>query len=281
MRNFGFFALRLPIVLVASMSAVASAQQTSTASGPAWQPLRTEQGCSKVSKVVGDTQLWVSTYPSEPKYGLSVIFQTDLDLYIELEIALDRQSMMPDNQPRIVRVYPAASGSPQHTAYVSISPRSFDGRLGNYVTVNINGGQAFIDWVTRNPEFYVVKDGRILRSVYLVGVRDALPVLQSCLPLTAPPNREAAVIGNVAQWLEIESWDVEPGTTTGPIGAELTVSREGKVTYCRITKSLGRADLDKRFCDALISRGKFRPATDANGNLISSKFPFNLKGLSF
>lgn len=278
MRNHEFLALGGALALAASIGSAASAQQTATASGSAWRPLRTELGCEMVSKVVGDTELRVSTSPSVPKYQMSVIFDADFNLYAQIELAFDRQLLM-GNQ--IVRVYPAASGAPQHSANVSFFPRSFDGRFGNFVRVNINGDDKFVDWVSRNPEFYIVINGRTESRVYFAGVEEALRVLQSCLPLVAPPNREVAAIGNIARWLEIETWNVEPGTTTGPIGAELTISREGRVAYCRITKSLGRADLDKRFCDALIRRGKFRPATDANGNLISSKFPFNLKGLSF
>ncbi len=52
----------------------------------------------------------------------------------------------------------------------------------------------------------------------------------------------------------------------GVVGVELTVTPQGRVSACRITRSSGSASLDYGTCRAYTSFGRFRPATDAAGN---------------
>ncbi|MXP48028.1 TonB family protein [Altererythrobacter luteolus] len=45
----------------------------------------------------------------------------------------------------------------------------------------------------------------------------------------------------------------------------VTVNADGRVTNCQITGSSGHSDLDETTCKLITRRGRFRPATDGNG----------------
>jgi protein TonB len=45
----------------------------------------------------------------------------------------------------------------------------------------------------------------------------------------------------------------------------VTVNTEGRVTDCQITGSSGHPDLDEATCTQITRRGRFRPATDGEG----------------
>lgn len=53
----------------------------------------------------------------------------------------------------------------------------------------------------------------------------------------------------------------------GSVGAELTVGTDGRPSACRIIQSSGYKILDDKTCKVLMSRAKFPPAHDLQGNL--------------
>jgi TonB family protein len=52
----------------------------------------------------------------------------------------------------------------------------------------------------------------------------------------------------------------------GTVVTELTVGTNGFPTACRVTKSSGYKILDDRTCELLMTRAKFIPAKDEQGN---------------
>ena len=55
----------------------------------------------------------------------------------------------------------------------------------------------------------------------------------------------------------------------GTAQAQLTVSPDGRVTGCTLTRSTGNSALDAATCSILRRRAKFVPARDSNGNAVS------------
>lgn len=58
----------------------------------------------------------------------------------------------------------------------------------------------------------------------------------------------------------------------GTVGFSILITSEGRTANCFISKSSGFADLDKRTCDLMIVRSKFRSARDENGSPIADLF---------
>ena len=56
----------------------------------------------------------------------------------------------------------------------------------------------------------------------------------------------------------------------GTVRFRLTVSAEGRVTYCTILQSSGHSILDASICRLMRSRARFTPATDSSGNPVQS-----------
>ena len=56
----------------------------------------------------------------------------------------------------------------------------------------------------------------------------------------------------------------------GTVVVDLTISRDGSPTACRIVQSSGHKVLDDATCDLIMRRAKFVPARDMNGNPIES-----------
>jgi protein TonB len=52
----------------------------------------------------------------------------------------------------------------------------------------------------------------------------------------------------------------------GTVVTELTVGTKGSPTACRVTKSSGYKILDDTTCELLMTRAKFLPAKDGQGN---------------
>jgi protein TonB len=56
------------------------------------------------------------------------------------------------------------------------------------------------------------------------------------------------------------------GPSPGPVTVRLAVAANGRVAGCAIVQSSGAAALDTATCRLLISRARFIPARDADGN---------------
>ena len=54
----------------------------------------------------------------------------------------------------------------------------------------------------------------------------------------------------------------------GTVRTEITISPQGRVSRCQVTRSSGDLDLDATTCRLLLKRFRFRPATDDSGHSI-------------
>lgn len=81
-------------------------------------------------------------------------------------------------------------------------------------------------------------------------------------PAPATPPKAAQPRGNYSSWASTEDYpsralrDEREGTT----GIRVTVSPQGRVTNCQVTRSSGHADLDETTCSLITRRGRFTPA---------------------
>lgn len=95
---------------------------------------------------------------------------------------------------------------------------------------------------------------------------------------TPPPPRftpkAARAKGNMAGWVSENDYptaDLRAGNE-GRTAYRLSIDTNGKVTGCTVTASSGHPGLDKATCDKLTSRGKFEPATNADGERVAGTF---------
>ena len=56
----------------------------------------------------------------------------------------------------------------------------------------------------------------------------------------------------------------------GRVAFEITISPEGRVSACRVTRSSGSASLDQATCEIMQRGAMFRPARDSHGNAVAS-----------
>lgn len=58
----------------------------------------------------------------------------------------------------------------------------------------------------------------------------------------------------------------------GEVEVRFTIEADGRVTGCGVTKSSGNAALDRRTCELIEARFRFKPATNAAGEPIASPY---------
>lgn len=89
-------------------------------------------------------------------------------------------------------------------------------------------------------------------------------------PAPPPPRIEpkaAAPRGNPGSWATANDYPARAlrEEREGTTGFRVTVSPQGRVSNCTITRSSGHADLDDATCKNITRRARFTPATDGNG----------------
>ncbi|WP_324829053.1 energy transducer TonB [Qipengyuania zhejiangensis] len=60
--------------------------------------------------------------------------------------------------------------------------------------------------------------------------------------------------------------------TEGSVGVNVTISPDGRVSACSVTRSSGSSDLDSAACDGMTRYARFDPALDTAGNAISDSY---------
>lgn len=90
-------------------------------------------------------------------------------------------------------------------------------------------------------------------------------VVGKLLPLQDPVPREDNRFQMSYISRPYNAWRENP---SGPTVASLQINREGAVMNCTVTSSSGSAILDNAACDAWKQKGKFFPASDAEGDPI-------------
>jgi len=105
------------------------------------------------------------------------------------------------------------------------------------------------------------------------GSGDAIEhIVPSPTPSFVP--RAASPLGNPGRWATSEDYpaaalrDGREGTTR----FRVTVGVDGRVRNCEVTGSSGSPDLDRATCVQVSKRGRFKPATDASGAIVSGSW---------
>lgn len=63
----------------------------------------------------------------------------------------------------------------------------------------------------------------------------------------------------------------------GTASFSVVVGVDGKVKRCVITSSSGSADLDEATCSVITRRGRFKPATDDDGNPVEGTYSNSMR----
>lgn len=113
-------------------------------------------------------------------------------------------------------------------------------------------------------------------TIAFAVVLTASPAAQSANKSESPSQAGSpvAVQGTIAGLLSDDDYPAEAirNEEQGTAGFRLTVSADGKVTHCFITRSTGSLTLDETTCRIISERGRFTPARDAGGKAISGNF---------
>lgn len=117
---------------------------------------------------------------------------------------------------------------------------------------------------------------RVLTIGYLIDEwyvwwRAPVPTI---LPDTPPTRTRATLIGNPGAWFA--SADYPPAARRaeeqGAVSIALLIERDGTPSACEVTQSSGFKTLDEATCRLAVRRGHFRPATDAGGQPVVSRY---------
>jgi protein TonB len=112
------------------------------------------------------------------------------------------------------------------------------------------------------------------RAAKLMLVTSLLPAFLLLVGAGQPAGRDAAsptpppAGPNAASYIADADYPAEAirNHEQGTVVFELDVSPEGNAVACRVTQSSGSAILDRRTCELLVLRARFRPARDAAGH---------------
>lgn len=103
-------------------------------------------------------------------------------------------------------------------------------------------------------------------------VARAPPRIDAALPATTLPHGATPARGKVTEWISADDYPPEAirRNQQGRTGLRWTIGVDGRVSKCGVTRSSGSAWLDAAGCRALIQRGRYEPARDADGRAIPS-----------
>lgn len=127
-----------------------------------------------------------------------------------------------------------------------------------------------------------VQSRQLNADIPLTSLTPVISKLNECIPLLLEhwghPKEKQAIQASypVIRGLPFRTGDY-PGTAIrrGAVGAVeslLSIGIDGRVSDCKIIRSSGHQDLDKRTCETLIKRGRFDPARDRNGEPMVSPY---------
>ncbi|BBE33333.1 hypothetical protein [Sphingosinicella microcystinivorans] len=131
-----------------------------------------------------------------------------------------------------------------------------------------------------DPQIFVRGNVLSARLRLPPGLDQALAALDACTPTLLEPNLPLRPIGNSANWINGEDiLSALSGVAAKNWRASrfaLMVGVDGRVTDCRNRLSTGHSGMDTAICRRLIARGKFQPATDANGRVVAARYDYAL-----
>jgi hypothetical protein len=87
-------------------------------------------------------------------------------------------------------------------------------------------------------------------------------------------SRPARPVTDPRYWFESEDYPLEKliQGSGSYIQFRLDIDARGKITACKVTSAVSKADFDKVTCNLITSRGRFEPALDAEGKAIRSYY---------
>ncbi len=97
-------------------------------------------------------------------------------------------------------------------------------------------------------------------------------ILTSSAALAAPSSPRP--IGNPSSWITADDYprNALRKAVGGSVNFTVQVSAEGQVSECVVTESIGNQSLDDATCALILSRARFSPAEDGNGQAIAGTF---------
>lgn len=117
---------------------------------------------------------------------------------------------------------------------------------------------------------------RVLTIGYLIDEwyvwwRAPVPTI---LPDTPPARTRATPIGNPGAWFASADYppDARRAEEQGVVSIALLIGPDGTPSACEVTQSSGFEALDEATCRLAVRRGHFRPATDAGGQPVASRY---------
>lgn len=93
-------------------------------------------------------------------------------------------------------------------------------------------------------------------------------------PVTLPDPIAATPRGDPSRWITDNDYRTRwvREEMTGRAGFALSITAEGRVSDCVITRSSGHAALDQATCRLLERRARFSPAQDSSGNPVAGTY---------
>lgn len=117
------------------------------------------------------------------------------------------------------------------------------------------------------------------------------PLQVGTRPITSPPPlpipplpadgkpHSATPMGNPGGWVTNNDYPSRAlrEQREGATGFQLSITPEGRVSGCVITSSSGSPDLDATTCSLMMRRGRFRPASDADGKPVAGTYTSRIR----
>ena len=154
----------------------------------------------------------------------------------------------------------------------------FKGQQGIGIT---NLEEAFLAKLPGTQRLVIRRGKRKLAEVALPGSARAVEALPACEAeimrdwgldpqVIQSLRRKPTPVRNPALWFSSDDYPLAAiqRHQWGSVLTRMTVGIDGRVAECVVVESSGQALLDKRTCDLLISRGRYKPALTAGGEPI-------------
>jgi len=124
------------------------------------------------------------------------------------------------------------------------------------------------------------RDGSPPVVIDLSGLHEAIPILLQCAaPLKKRDLSEIPVTSlRVVQLPSISLNELPPDENPAEVlRYKLTVGPDGKPTNCQVVQSSGSPTIDKRTCEILQTRARFKPALNGAGDPVVSSFQSSVR----
>lgn len=147
------------------------------------------------------------------------------------------------------------------------------------IIVSIAMTDALLAWiVAEKPGYTILYDGKIVREIRFPDLARAQRLVAACTPTIREVNRLPKPIGRRERWFRIDRMvdaELEGLSGTRRVVMGLTVGTDGQVQRCGAKASTGSTAADANLCAQLTRNGRFEPATDGTGQLVTGTYDFS------